>query len=83
MTAGMFTVFLLSGVLLLTSGAVVTIAAQKPYDTQELCEAGAIQVRDFIAMRDDVVAGSWECRPHELPIPALSPEPLAPMLKVK
>ena len=74
----MFTVFLLSGVLLLTSGAVVTIATEKPYASQELCEAGAAQVHDFIAMRDDVVAASWECRPHELPILPQNKEPIEP-----
>lgn len=83
MTPATFFVYLLSGVLLLTSGAVVTIATQKPYDTEVLCEAAAVQLHDFIALRNDVLAGTWECRPHELPIPPSSPEPLSPLREAK
>lgn len=73
-----FVVWLLSGAILLTSGAVVTLTTPKPLNTLEECQAAAMQAQIFIAHNDQILAASMECRPHELPIPPPNTEKLAP-----
>lgn len=74
----MFTVFVLSGVLLLNSGAIVTITTRQPFETMALCDEAAVQARAFASNNGDVIAGSLECRPHDLPIPPANTEKLVP-----
>lgn len=74
----MFTVWILSGAILLASGAVATITTPKPLNSLEECQAAAMQAQTFIAHNDEILAASMECRPHELPIPPANSEKLVP-----